>query len=219
MSQTTLTASLRTATGKGAARTLRREGQVPAVIYGHGRPAEPLSVDVGPLTRYFASRDRSAVIEVEIPGRDRVRAILREVQRNPIRPTDILHIDLYEIHADEALTLEVPVRLIGVPDGVRNFGGVLDHVLRELEIKVLPRNIPEHLDLDVSGLGIGQGLHIRDVKQPEIEFLQDEDLLICTVVAPRVEDASKTAEEEAPTGAEPELIRKPKTEDEDDSEE
>lgn len=219
MSQTTLTASPRTATGKGAARTLRREGQVPAVIYGHGRPAEPLSVDVGPLTRYFASRDRSAVIEAEIPGRDRVRAILREVQRNPIRPTDILHIDLYEIHADEALTLEVPVRLIGVPDGVRNFGGVLDHVLRELEIKVLPRNIPEHIDLDVTSLGIGQGLHIRDVNQPEIEFLQDEDLLICTVVAPRVEDTSKTAEGEAATGAEPELIRKPKTEDQDDSEE
>lgn len=220
MSQTTLTASPRTATGKGAARTLRREGQVPAVIYGHGRPAEPLSVDVGPLTRYFASRNRSAVIEVEIPGRDPVRAILREVQRNPIRPTDILHIDLYEIHADEAITLEVPVRLLGVPDGVRNFGGVLDHVLRELEIKVLPRNIPEHIDLDVTGLGIGQGLHLRDVNLPEFEFLQDEDLLICSVVAPRVEEVSATAEGEAasPTGAEPELIRKPKSEDTDDSE-
>ncbi len=218
MPQTTLTASPRTATGKGAARTLRREGQVPAVIYGHGRPAESLSVDVGPLTRYFASRDRSTVIEVEIPGRDPVRAILREVQRNPIRPSDILHIDLYEIHADEAVTLEVPVHLVGVPDGVRNFGGVLDHVLRELEIKVLPRNIPEHIDLDVSALGIGQGLHIRDLNQPEIEFLQDEDLLICTVVAPRVEEVSKTVEEEPATGAEPELIRKPKSEDQDDSE-
>ncbi len=218
MPQTTLTASPRTATGKGAARTLRREGQVPAVIYGHGRPAESLSVDVGPLTRYFASRHRSTVIEVEIPGRDPVRAILREVQRNPIRPSDILHIDLYEIHADEAVTLEVPVRLVGVPDGVRNFGGVLDHVLRELEIKVLPRNIPEHIDLDVSALGIGQGLHIRDLSQPEIEFLQDEDLLICTVVAPRVDDVSKTEEEVVATEAEPELIRKPKSEDQDDSE-
>lgn len=214
MPQTTLTASPRTATGKGAARTLRREGRVPAVIYGHGRPAESLSVDVGPLTRYFAARDRGTVIQVEIDGRDPVRAILREVQRNPIRPTDILHIDLYEIRADEAITLEVPVRLIGVPDGVRNFGGVLDHVLRELEIKVLPRNIPEHIDLDVTDLGIGQGLHIRDVVLPEIEFLQDESLLICTVVAPRVEEAPTPAEEEA-AGAEPELIRKPKEEGED----
>lgn len=215
MSQTTLTASPRTQTGKGAARTLRRAGQVPAVIYGHGRAAEPLSIDVGPLTRYFAARERGSVIEVAIADRDPVKAILREVQRNPIRPSDILHIDLYEIHADEAITLEVPVRLMGVPDGVRNFGGVLDHALRELEIRVLPRNIPEHIDLDVTNLGIGQGLHIRDVVLPDIEFLQDESLLICTVVAPRVEETAKPTEEVV-AGTEPELIRKPK--DEDDSE-
>ncbi len=215
MSQTTLTASPRAQTGKGAARTLRRAGQVPAVIYGHGRAAEPLSIDVGPLTRYFAARERGSVIEVAIAGRDPVKAILREVQRNPIRPSDILHIDLYEIHADEAITLEIPVRLTGVPDGVRNFGGVLDHALRELEIRVLPRNIPEHIDLDVTNLGIGQGLHIRDVVLPDIEFLQDESLLICTVVAPRVEETAKPTEE-AVAGTEPELIRKPK--DEDDSE-
>jgi len=114
----------------------------------------------------------------------------------------------------------VPVRLIGIPDGVRNFGGVLDHVLRELEIEVLPADIPEHVDLDVTALAIGHSLFVRDLQVPKAKVLNDPDTPICTVVAPRAEEApAAVAATEEPTVAEPELIRKPKAEAEGEAEE
>jgi large subunit ribosomal protein L25 len=106
--------------------------------------------------------------------------------------------------------------LIGIPDGVRNFGGVLDHVLRELEIEVLPSEIPDHVDLDVTALTIGHSLFVRDVQIPKARILNDPDTPICTVVAPRTEEAPAVPEEVAT--AEPELIRKPKAEAEDEAE-
>jgi large subunit ribosomal protein L25 len=150
-------------------------------------------------------------VDVAIEGRPGVRALIREIQRDALRPGDIIHLDLYEIQADEAITLEVPVRLIGVPDGVRNFGGVLDHSLRELEIEVLPADIPEHIDLDVTALTIGHSLFVRDIKPERFTVLNDPDTPICTVVAPRAEEAPTAVPEEVAT-AEPELIRKPKAE-------
>ena len=106
----------------------------------------------------------------------------------------------------------MPIRLTGIPDGVRNFGGVLDHVLRELEIEVLPSDIPEYVELDVTALAIGQSLFVRDVQVAKARVLNDADTPVCTVVAPRTEEAppAPAAEEVAP--AEPELIRKPKPE-------
>ena len=109
----------------------------------------------------------------------------------------------------------MPVRLIGIPDGVRNFGGVLDHVLRELEVEVLPSDIPDHVDLDVTALTIGHSLFVRDLKVDKAKVLNDPDTPICTVVAPRTEEAPAVVEEVATT--EPELIRKPKAEDEDET--
>ena len=214
---TTLTASPRSATGKGAARSLRRAGQVPAVIYGHGREPEALTMDAAAFGRLLTGgATASTVVDVTVADRAPVKAIIREVQRNPIRPADILHVDLYEIHADEKITLEVPIRLVGTADGVRNFGGVMDFILRELEIKVFPGDIPEHIDIDVLNLGIGGSVHVRDLNLPKVEILSDPDQTICTVVAPRVEEAAAAPGEEGE--AEPELIRKPKA-DEDESDE
>ena len=149
-------------------------------------------------------------------GAPPVKALIREIQRDSLRPAEIIHLDLYEVRGDEEITLEVPVRLIGIPDGVRNFGGVLDHVLRELEIEVLPSDIPEHVDLDVTALTIGHSLFVRDVQIPKARILNDPDTAICTVVAPRTEEAPAVVEEVAT--AEPELIRKPKAEAEDETE-
>lgn len=212
MAQTTLLAAPRSRTGKGAARTLRRAGQIPAVLYGHGRPSEVLAVDAQSLTRYLASKDRSTIVEVAVAGQTPFKVILREIQRDPLRPTSVLHVDLYEVRGDEQITLEVPVRLIGVPDGVRNFGGVLDHQLRALDIRVFPADIPEHIDIDVLNLGIGQSVHVRDVEVPKVEILNDPGQTICTVVAPRLEEAPAAPSAETTAAAEPELIRKPKAE-------
>ena len=165
--QANLQVTSRTVTGKGAARSLRREGKVPAVIYGHGREAESVTVETATLKKTLVGISAAtAILDVTVDGRAPVKALIREIQRDSLRPAEIIHLDLYEVRSDEEITLQVPVRLIGVPDGVRNFGGVLDHVLRELEIEVLPANIPEHVDLDVTALTIGHSLFVRDLQVP-----------------------------------------------------
>jgi large subunit ribosomal protein L25 len=214
--QANLQAASRTATGKGAARSLRRDGKVPGVIYGHGREAEAVTIDKSALNKMLIGISAGTTIfDVAVDDRAPVKALIREIQRDSLRPADIIHLDLYEVRSDEEITLAVPIRLIGIPDGVRNFGGVLDHVLRELEVEVLPSNIPDHVDLDVTALTIGHSLFVRDVKVENAKVLNDPDTPICTVVAPRTEEAPAVVEEVATT--EPELIRKPKAEDEDET--
>jgi len=214
--QANLQAASRTATGKGAARSLRRDGKVPGVIYGHGREAETVTIDKSALNKMlFGISAGTTILDVAVDGRAPVKALIREIQRDSLRPAEIIHLDLYEVRSDEEITLAVPIRLIGIPDGVRNFGGVLDHVLRELEVEVLPSNIPEHVDLDVTALVIGHSLFVRDVTVANARILNDPDTPICTVVAPRTEEAPAVVEEVVTT--EPELIRKPKAEDEDET--
>ena len=214
--QANLQAASRTATGKGAARSLRRDGKVPGVIYGHGREAEAVTIDKSALNKtLFGISAGTTILDVAVDGRAPVKALIREIQRDSLRPADIIHLDLYEVRSDEEITLAVPIRLIGIPDGVRNFGGVLDHVLRELEVEVLPSNIPDHVDLDVTALTIGHSLFVRDVKVENAKVLNDPDTPICTVVTPRTEEAPAVVEEVVTT--EPELIRKPKAEDEDET--
>ncbi|HZE76578.1 MAG TPA: 50S ribosomal protein L25 [Gemmatimonadales bacterium] len=216
----TLQAATRSQTGKGAARTFRRTGQIPAVIYGHDRPAEAVTIETLALAKMLGGISAATtIVDVTVDGRAPVKAIIREIQRDPLRPVNILHVDLYEVKADEKITVSVPVRLVGVPDGVRNFAGVLDQVLYALEIEVLPGDIPDHIDLDVTALTIGHSLFVRDAQVPKARVLNPAESPICSVVAPRTEEAPTVAEvvEEAPT--EPELIRKPKAEDEDEAEE
>jgi large subunit ribosomal protein L25 len=217
-----LQASTRSRTGKGAARAFRRTGQVPAVIYGHDRPAEPVTIETLALTKMLGGISAATtIVDVTVDNRAPVKALIREIQRDPLRPVDILHVDLYEVKADEKITVSVPVRLVGVPDGVRNFAGVLDQVLYALEIEVLPGDIPDHIDLDVTALAIGHSLFVRDAQVPKARVLNPAESPICSVVAPRSEEVAPAAAaevvEEAP--AEPELIRKPKAEAEGEAEE
>ncbi|HEY9013934.1 MAG TPA: 50S ribosomal protein L25 [Gemmatimonadales bacterium] len=210
--QANLQATIRSVSGKGAARSLRRQGKVPGVIYGHNREPESLVIDTAALNKMLIGVSAgTTVFDVVVDGRPAVKALIREIQRDSVRPAEILHLDLYEVRADEKVTLSVPIHLVGVPDGVRNFGGVLDHVLRELEIEVLPADIPDHIELDVTALAIGHSLFVRDLKVEKAEVLNEPDTPVCTVVAPRAEEAPAPVEEPA-APAEPELIRKPKPE-------
>jgi large subunit ribosomal protein L25 len=211
--QATLKADTRKGAGKGPARSLRRDGKIPAVIYGHNRPAESLAVDKASFQKLLAGISAaSTILDVTVDDRAPVKALIRDIQRNPLRNTEVLHLDLYEVRADEKITLEVPVHLIGTADGVRNFGGVLDQVLHRLEIRVFPADIPTSIDLDVTNLAIGKSLFVRDVKVDKVEIMHDGNLPICSVVAPRAEEVVVPVAAEAP--AEPELIRKPKAEEE-----
>jgi large subunit ribosomal protein L25 len=208
MAQTvSLAASPREKTGKGAARQARFAKQIPAVIYGHGRATQSLMVDGNALEKALTGIEpESTLIELTVEGK-KTKALIREIQRHPVRP-DIIHVDFYEIHAHEKITLEVPVHLVGTPDGVRNAGGVLDQVLREVEIQVLPEHIPDRVELDVTALKIGDSLHVRDLTIPNAQIMNGADLTIATVVPPRAEEVAAPTADAAAEVAEPELIRK-----------
>ena len=202
-----ITATPREASGKGAARQTRFAGKVPAVIYGHGRATQPLSLDAKALEMALAGVEpASTLFEVTVDGK-KTRALIREIQRHPVRP-DVIHVDFYEIHADEKVKLKVPVHLVGTPEGVRNGGGVLDQVTREVEIEVLPEHIPDRVELDVTALKIGDSLHVRDLTIANAAILTGADLTIAVVVPPRAEEVVAPTAETATEVAEPELIRK-----------
>lgn len=208
-----ITATPREAAGKGAARQTRFAGKVPAVIYGHGRPTQPLTLDAKALEMALSGIEpASTLFEVTVDGK-KTRALIREIQRHPIRP-DVIHVDFYEIHADEKVRLKVPVHLVGTPDGVRNGGGVLDQVMREVEIEVLPEHIPERVELDVSALLIGHSVHVSNLSIPNATILVAPELTLATVVPPRAEEAAAPAPEATAEVAEPELIRKPREDEE-----
>src|SRR5499427_8000151 len=202
-----ITAAPRTAAGKGAARQARLQKKVPAVVYGHGRASQSLEVDGQTLEQVLSGKEPSStLVELTVDGK-KARALIREIQRHPIRP-DIIHIDFYEIHADEKVKLKVSVHLAGTPEGVRNAGGVLDQVTREVEIAVLPEHIPDRVELDVTALTIGHSVHVRDLVIPNATILTHADLTIATVVPPRAEEVAAPVAEAGTEVAEPELIRK-----------
>ena len=233
MAQTVqLNAESRSTRGKGAARAMRRDGKVPAVIYGRGREPSPLAVNGVELGRLLEKIvPASTIVELMVDGAA-VKTLIREVQRHPVRP-GIVHVDFYEIRAGEKIRLEVPIYCVGIPEGVRNQGGTLDQVIRTVQIEVLPADIPERVELDVTALTIGKSLHVSDLVVANAEILMDPALTVATVVAPRVEEVvaavaapaegvpveGEAAAAATAAPAEPELIRKRKAEEEETEEE
>ncbi|HEU4993196.1 MAG TPA: 50S ribosomal protein L25/general stress protein Ctc [Gemmatimonadaceae bacterium] len=219
MATASLGANPRKETGKGVARKLRAQGQVPGVIYGHGREPQALTVNAREFER-LAERVRitSTVIELALDGKT-ARTLVRELQRDPIRRS-VIHIDFQELVAGEKVVVSVPLRFVGTADGVKNSGGILEEVIHQLHVRCDPANIPDHIDVDVTPLTIGHGLHVSDLKLPEgVETTDDPETTVATVSAPVVEEEVAPAAAEgalaAPeAAAEPELIRKPKAEEE-----
>ncbi|MEK0430709.1 MAG: ribosomal protein [Gemmatimonadota bacterium] len=203
-------ATKRGTTGKGVARKLRAAGQVPAVIYGHARQPQPLALDHHALQLLLEKHPyQSTVIALDIDGTTS-NTLIREIQRHPFKK-QIVHVDFQELVAGEQVTVRVPIHFTGIPEGVRLGGGLLDQVLHELEISCDPTNIPGHLTLDVTALGIGQSIHAGEVPLPAgVTLSSTPDATVCVCAAPRVEAEPAAGEAGA---AEPELIRKPKAED------
>ncbi|HEY4322004.1 MAG TPA: 50S ribosomal protein L25 [Gemmatimonadales bacterium] len=207
MQQVNLAAQSRTNTGKGAARSLRREGKVPATIYGQSIEARSLAVEHRALLKLLeVIGGEAALLDVSIDGGAPVKALVREVQRNPVKRTDIIHLDLYAVTADKPIEVEIPVHIVGTAEGVRNQGGVLDHHLHRVTIKVLPGDIPEHIEIDVTNLALGHAIHIGDLKLAKGEFVNDDGVSVVSVIASRAEIAAETT----PAVGEPEVIKKGK---------
>ena len=206
---TTLNARPREERGKGAARKLRAAGRVPVVVYGHGDANQTLSVDALELEKLLARINvENTLLEVAVEGGATTRTLVREVQMHPFKP-EVLHLDLLQVHAGEKIRLNIPVRLVGAPDGVRNGGGVMDQVLYDLEVECLPGNIPDAIEVDVTNLGVGDSARVRDVSVPDVKVLNDPDLPICSVLAPTVPALEVEPETEPGVGGEvePELVR------------
>jgi large subunit ribosomal protein L25 len=203
----TLKAALRTETGKGAMRRLRREGRIPGVVYGRGEENRPLSLDAAEFEALIKHHSLdTTLIDLSIEGVGNkgatVRTLVAEVQSHPYKP-QVLHVDFQQIHAGERVTVQVPIRMLGTPEGVRA-GGVLQHILHDIELECTVEEIPEEFNVDVSGLDIGDSIHVSDLVVPEdVELLIDMNRTVCTVAAPTVLEVS---EEEAEEVAEPTLI-------------
>ena len=184
--------------GKGPCRRLRREGFVPAIFYGHKETPLPLAVRASHLKKLLSKAEaRASFIDLRIKGENgnevRKLVLLKEIQRDPVK--DIyLHVDLYGVAMDEEIYMEVPIHLVGRPVGVEK-GGILEQILREVEVKGLPGDIPPRIDVDVSSLDIGDAVHVEDLRLEKIKIMADPDQAIATVIAPTVEE--EKVEEEA----------------------
>jgi large subunit ribosomal protein L25 len=213
MASANLSVSTRDSSGKGSARSLRKSGRVPAIIYGHGREPQALSINTRDLEKLLEHISaENTVIDLDLDGRSS-RTLIREIQRHPFK-RQILHVDFQELVAGEKVIVRVPVILIGVPDGVRMDGGILDQTMRELEVEVDPANIPNHIEVDVTKMVIGSSLHVSDITLPEgVDVVAEDDASVAVVSAPRAA-IEAVATEEAPAGAEPEVIRAKKPDEE-----
>jgi large subunit ribosomal protein L25 len=198
---------------KNAARRVRVEGKIPAVVYGAGKDSVAVSVDPRIITKILHSDSgHNTIFDLDVTGAGTVKAMIVDWQNEPLKG-HLLHIDLKRIAMDKAMRVSVPVQLIGIPTGVKTQGGILDHVLREVEIECLPGDIPSHLDVDVTGLEINQAIHVSDLPHMgSIKYISDEGLTVAHVTAVREEPVAEAAEVAAGTAAEPEVAKKGKGE-------
>jgi large subunit ribosomal protein L25 len=204
MSEYKLAAENRSEAGKGAARRLRASGRVPAVLYGHGTKPQHLSVDA----RQFGQALRTdagvnVLISLEV-GRNQHLALAKEIQRHPVKGS-LIHVDFIQVRRGEKVHVQVPVHLVGEAPGARE-GGILDQDLYQLNVEAEVTAVPEAVEADVSGLGIGEVLRVADLKAPDgAAILDDSEASVVSVVAPTVEaepEAEEAEEGEAAEGAE-----------------
>ena len=191
-----LSVKRRSGRGKGAARRLRAEGQVPAVLYGKDQEAISLMVDAQEAGKLFHSISvENTIVNVKIDDdEEEMETLVREIQMHPFRD-DIVHVDFYRIQRGVAIEVDVPVSYVGTPQGVRD-GGVLDVILHEVRVKCVPSKIPASFEIDISGLEIGDSLHADEIEvEDEVQLLTDAIRTLCLVAAPRVEEVEEEEEE------------------------
>ncbi|MBV8477772.1 MAG: 50S ribosomal protein L25 [Acidobacteria bacterium] len=211
-----LEAEPRAAGSKNDARRVRRNGKIPAVVYGAGKPSAPVSVDPRQVARILHSATgHNTIFDLSLEG-ERSKAMIVDWQYEPLKG-GLLHIDLKRIAMDQKLTVMVPVVLKGEAAGVKQQGGILEQVLREVEVECLPQDIPSEIDLDVSELVFGKVLRVQDLPHSEnIAFLTDENQPVAHIIAVKEEVAPtpEAAAAEAAAPSEPEVIKKGKQEEE-----
>jgi large subunit ribosomal protein L25 len=201
---------------KNAARRVRAQGKIPAVVYGAAEPAVAIEVDPKQILKILHSESgHNSIFDLEITGSTaKAKAMIVDWQYEPIKGS-LLHIDLKRIALDKPIRVEVPIQLVGTAVGVKTQGGILDQVLREIEIECLPGDIPSHIDVDVTELAFGTVLRVADLPHSDkLKFLTDDDATVAHITAVK-EEAAPTADEAAAAAAapaEPEVAKKGKQE-------
>lgn len=197
MVEVKLKAYLREERGKQAAKRLRNSGMIPAVIYGHKEESIPISIESSELGRLLRQEKGDNVIVNLSWDKKGKKTIIKEVQRNPVT-SEVIHVDFQHLIPTEKIEIDVPILLMGTPVGVKE-GGLVEHVVRKISVRCLPKNIPSHLELDVSELKIGESVHVSDLTVKNGEILDRPEETVVTVITPRgyaVEEEEIVAEEE-----------------------
>jgi len=213
----TLEATARETFGKNEARRTRREGRVPAVLYGgDGREATPIAVPPKALLKILHSESgQNTLISLKLAGSSDTRVLVKDFQIDPVTH-EVLHADFYRIAMDRVLQVTIPVTVHGEPKGVKQQGGILEFIRREIVIECLPADIPEHVDVDVSELMLHQGIRVRDIAtNPKWKAVTEGEAMLVHVIMPKAEEVAAPAEAAAAataTPAEPEVIKKGKKE-------
>ncbi len=195
---------------KNAARRVRVAGKIPAVVYGAGQETVAVAVDPRVITRILHSDSgHNTIFDLNVEGSGAVKAMIVDWQHEPIKGK-LLHIDMKRIAMDKAMRVSVPIQLVGTPVGVKTQGGILEHVLREVEIECLPGDIPSHLDVDVSNMELHGLIHVSDLPHSgSIKFLGDENATVAHVTV--IKEEVVAVEEVAAAPTEPEVAKKGKT--------
>jgi large subunit ribosomal protein L25 len=194
--------------GKSHCRKLRVKGLVPGVIYGHGRNSLPVYFNYKEFFGIMKKAGESTIIELNVNNEEKLNALVKEYQLSPL-DGHLLHVDFYAVRADEVVTLNIPIHLIGEAIGVKQGGGILETIMRELEIQCFPADIPEKIEIDISNLAIGDEIMVKDIPLSEkVKVLNKPDAVVVLVEAPAVEEVVQAAPEEAVQ--EPEVIKKGK---------
>ena len=211
--QAKLTVQKRVQVGRNAVKKVRKDGLVPGVIYGAGQEPINLEVNGRQLSTVLAhASSENILLELEIidgDNRHNSLAMIQEVQHHPLQ-REIVHVDFHAVSATEKITAEVPIETLGEPVGVKTHGGLLEHILRSLEVECLPGDLPERIEVDVTNLDIGQSVHVKDLKLPSgVEAVTDADLTVIAVSAARVDEEPTAAAEGAPIAPEVITAKKP----------
>jgi large subunit ribosomal protein L25 len=198
---------------KNAARRVRVAGKIPAVLYGAGHEAVAVEVDPRQISRILYSESgHNTIFDVDLSGTGTAKAMIVDWQLDPIKDS-LIHIDLKRIALDKTLKVSVPIRLVGTAIGVKTEGGILDQVLREVEIECLPGDIPSHIDVDVTNLALHAVVRVKDLPHSDkYKFLAEEETTVAHVVSIREEAAPAVDAVAAAGPAEPEVAKKGKTE-------
>ena len=217
--EATLEAVERTARGKNESRRLRVTGKIPAVVYGVKEAGVPIAVDPKGLTKILQTElGANTLIALKLPGGGNARVLVKEYQYDPVTHK-LLHADFYKVAMDKVIRVTVTVVPKGEPKGVKQQGGVLDIVHRQLELECLPADIPEHIEIDVSEMMVGQSVRVRDVAtNAKWKAVSDPEMMLMHVIIPKVEEVPATPEAVAAAAAagpaEPEVIKKGKKDEE-----